>query len=57
MNEYKIIESEFHWKDNMGKFETVLNEHARQGWDVTGFSAVGDSGSSFIALLQRAKNR
>ena len=41
----------------MGKFETLLNEHARQGWDVTGFSTVGETGSSFVALLQKDKNR
>lgn len=57
MKEYKIIKSEFHWKNNMEKFEELLNEHARLGWDVTGFSTVGETGSSFVALLQRSKNR
>ncbi|MFT4850763.1 MAG: hypothetical protein ACI83B_003323, partial [Sediminicola sp.] len=31
MNEYKIVQSKFHWKDNMVKFEDLLNENARQG--------------------------
>jgi len=54
MNEYKIVNSKFHWKDNMVKFEDLLNEHARQGWKVVGFS---NEAHSFIAVLERSKDR
>ena len=57
MKEYKIIKSEFHWKKNMEKFEAMINEHAREGWNVVGFSTVGDTVAGFVALLERPKHR
>lgn len=55
MYEYKVIKSEFHWSNNMNKFENLLNEYAQKGWNVTGFSVVGDQANNFVALLQRPK--
>jgi len=54
MNEYKIVNSKFHWKDNMAKFEDILNENARQGWKVVGFS---NESHTFLAVLERSKDR
>jgi glutathione peroxidase-family protein len=57
MNEYKIIKSKFHWKDNMVKFENLLNEHASQGWKVVGFPNQTHEAHTFMAVLERSKNR
>lgn len=57
MNEYKILKSEFHWKDNAAKFEDMLNEQARDGWKVVGFTTMGQSSYKFFAMLERSKNR
>jgi hypothetical protein len=57
MKEYKINKSEFHWKNNKEKFETIINDYSREGWGVVGFSAVGDIGNSFVAFIERPKHR
>lgn len=57
MDEYKIVKSKFHWKDNLAKFEDLLNEHAREGWKVVGFSNTTHGSHNFIAVLERSKNR
>ena len=57
MNEYKIIKSKLHWNDNLIKFEEHLNSHATQGWEVVGFSVVGDQTNNFVALLKKSKHR
>jgi len=57
MNEYKIVRSKFHWKNNMVKFEDLLNEHAREGWKVVGFTNQTHGAHTYIAVLERSKNR
>lgn len=57
MNEYKILKSEFHWKDNATKFEDLLNNSARDGWKVVGFTTMGQATHQFFALLERPKHR
>ncbi len=57
MNEYKIVQSKFHWKDNMAKFEDLLNENARQGWKVVGFSNQTNEAHTFMAVMERSKDR
>jgi len=57
MNEYKILKSKFHWKENTSKFEDMLNEQARDGWKVVGFTTMGQATHQFFALLERSKNR
>ncbi|MFT7158367.1 MAG: hypothetical protein ACI8Q1_003398 [Parvicella sp.] len=57
MNEYKIVQSKFHWKDNMVKFEDLLNENARQGCKVVGFTNQTHEANTNIAELERSKNR
>ena len=56
MNEYKIVSSKFHWKDNLKKFEDLMNEHARQGWKVVGFTNQTHEGHKYVAVLERSKN-
>ena len=57
MNEYKIVKSKFHWKGNLAKFEDLLNEHARQGWKVVGFSNQTHESHIFMAVFERSKDR
>jgi hypothetical protein len=56
MKAYKIIPLEFNWKKKE-KFEMVINKYSREGCNLVGFSALGDTGNSFIALIERTKHR
>jgi hypothetical protein len=57
MNEYKILKPEFHGKDNAAKFEDLLNDSAREGRKVVGFTTMGQAAHQFFALLERPKYR
>jgi len=57
MYEYKIIKSDFHWKDNVSKFEDKLNEFARDGWRVVNVTLETNSSAAFVAFLERSKVR
>ncbi len=54
MKEYKIIERNF-WKNDK-VLEDTINQHAREGWEVT--STIGNQGGRFTrVLLEREKYR
>jgi len=57
MYEYKIIKSDFYWKDNYLKFEDKLNEYARDNWRVVNITLEANSSAAFIAFLERTKSR
>jgi len=54
MKEYKIIEKNF-WKKH-SDFEKVLNQYAREGWEVK--SAIGNTHGHFSkVILEKEKYR
>tara|TARA_R110001583_G_scaffold34847_1_gene116561 strand:+ start:5392 stop:5559 length:168 start_codon:yes stop_codon:yes gene_type:complete len=54
MKEYKIIKKSLWKKDDV--FEDILNQFAREGWEVK--SAIGNGHRDFAkVILEREKNR
>jgi len=54
MKEYKVLKKGFWKKDDI--FEDILNQLAREGWEVK--NAIGDGhGNISKVILEREKNR
>lgn len=52
MKEYKVIVPKIGILNRIEKFETILNQHAREGWSV---NHIGQGWSSVV--FERDKNR
>lgn len=55
MKEYKIIQRKFSWTKGREKFETEINDHAKQGWRVINIYSM--TNGYVEALLEKDKNR
>ncbi len=54
MKEYKVVKPSLGWKDRSEKLEELLNNHAKQGWEL---HTVTKHEGFIQVIFERNKNR